>query len=210
MSKRGRAGVREEASAVPTSDVVVTQSVGELGGRPWENERAQFTRPPTDVPVHPTQVYDAIGIGVSSACRPSTVLRFFPRNLLGRTQKICDGVVIKVALIEGRWISAIKELTGVSDFEVDTRPPTLGTISRACRHWRWDPTSEASAASFLFCDVRFHADGCGKGRRHQTCLLALFEHTQRPLAIGARSHCEPGTQHDLRKSRRCLLSIHGP
>ena len=60
--------------------------------------------------------------------------RLLPRNLLRRAQKICDGIIIEVALIERGGIAAIEELPGVSDLEVDTRPPILGTISRVCRH----------------------------------------------------------------------------
>jgi len=37
------------------------------------------------------------------------------------------------------------------------------------------PPSEATAASFWFCDAGFQAEGCRKGRRYQTRLLALLE-----------------------------------
>ncbi len=55
--------------------------------------------------------------------------RLFPRNLRS-TQKICDGIVLKVALIERRWISPIEQLPGLTDVEVDTRPPIFGTVLR--------------------------------------------------------------------------------
>jgi len=43
----------------------------------------------------------------------------FPRDLLGRSQKVFDGIRVEIALVKRRWVSCIKQLARVPDLEVD-------------------------------------------------------------------------------------------
>jgi hypothetical protein len=42
-----------------------------------------------------------------------------PRNLLGRGQKVLDGIGVEVALMKRSRVSGIKQLAGVSDVDFD-------------------------------------------------------------------------------------------
>jgi hypothetical protein len=45
--------------------------------------------------------------------------RSFPRDLLGRSQKVLNGIRVEIALVKRRWVSGIEQLARVPDLEVD-------------------------------------------------------------------------------------------
>ena len=55
-------------------------------------------------------------------------------DLFGGRQQILDRRLVEVALAKGRGISAIEELRGVPDFDVDARPVAFDAVARLSGH----------------------------------------------------------------------------